>query len=384
MSTRIIRNAIMVAVATLWAASAAQAGSLFVMTDGLGSNEVVMYDRADDGALSFVGAFATGGEGVGDTTEPVDALGSQGSLVLSDDGRWLLAANAGSDEISVFQVYPQGLRLADKVGSGGSFPASIAISDGLVYVLNSGGDGNITGFRLGYDGTLRALPGSTRSLDAGGTNPPFFLVSPAQVGFTPDGTKLVVTQKGTDEIHVFPLDHYGRPSAAPVTTESVGSTPFGFTFSRHGYLVVAEPFGSGEVGEAGASAVSSYAVADDGALIPLARSVDNGQTATCWAATGGQRRFVYTTNNASDTVTGYRVRYSGRLDLLDADGIAGHTGHAPVDLALSPDGRFLYTLNAGDGTISMFAVNPFTGALSPLGDIGGLPAEDGIVGMAVL
>ena len=55
----------------------------------------------------------------------------------------------------------------------------------LLYVLNSGGDATISGFSVGSSGQLTPLSGSTRSLGVGGGSPPFFLVSPAQVGFTP-------------------------------------------------------------------------------------------------------------------------------------------------------------------------------------------------------
>jgi len=359
-------------------------GSVFVMTNGLDANEVVMFDRSSDGLLTRIGAFATGGRGVGDTTEPEDALGSQGSLVLSSDGRWLLAVNAGSDEISVFQVNSGSLTLADKVPSGGSFPASLALHDDLLYVLNSGGDGNITGFRLSEAGRLRPLRGSTRSLAAGGDNPPFFLVSPGQVGFTPDGSMLVVTQKGTNEIHIYPLDSNDLP-APRFTHMSNGTTPFGFAFSRFGRLLVAEAFGSAAVGTPGAGAVSSYTIRSNGASLPLGQpdsgSVGNSQTATCWLATSPGNNFAYTTNNGSSTVSGYRTRSGGAVQLL-GNGVSGHTGRAPVDLAVVPEGDFLYTLNAGDGTISMFNIARQTGDLTHLGDIGGLPAEDGIAGIA--
>src|SRR5207253_3208311 len=84
-------------------------------------NEIVAYDRAPDGSLTYVGAYATGGRGTGQPHLP-----SQGSVILSEDGRWLLAANAGSNEVSLFAVKDSGLQLVHAVASGGSSPTSAA------------------------------------------------------------------------------------------------------------------------------------------------------------------------------------------------------------------------------------------------------------------
>ncbi len=364
-------------------------GAVYAMTNAAGGNEIVVYDRADDGTLTLNGTEATGGQGgIGEPPEPEDALGSASPLILSKNQKWLFAVNAGSDEISVFRVRRDGLTLVDLVDSGGPFPVSLTLHRKLLYVLNSGGDGNITGFTVNGKGRLTPLAGSTRSLDAGGTNPPFFLESPAQVGFDRRGKVLVVTVKGqvvngigSNEIRVYPVDRDGLPSADPVTTISHGNIPFGFTFDRRNHLLVAEAFGNGLVGDPNASAVSSYDIAPDGTLELISASVENFQTATCWIARSSGR-YAYTTNNGSDTITGYRVGRDGALRLLNADGVTGATGVAPVDLAMTKNGRFLYNVNAGSGTVSMFRVSKRDGSLRAMGEIGGLPVNDGAVGIA--
>jgi 6-phosphogluconolactonase (cycloisomerase 2 family) len=362
-------------------------GAVYAMTNAANGNEIVVYDRDSKGHLSFAGQYPTGGLGTGGAApfEPVDALGSQGSLLLSKDNRLLFAVNAISNTISVFRVerHDNSLALIDQVDSGGDFPVSLTLHGDLLYVLNSGGEGNITGFTLDGDGNLTPIQDSTRTLDAGGDNPPFFLVSPAQIGFDPWGEHLLVTVKGSDSIHLFAIDEAGKPSQQPVTTISNGSTPFGFAFGRRGQLLVAEAFGTGSVGEPNVSAVSSYAIFDGGELEVISPSVANFQTASCWLTTNPGGRFAYTTNNASDTLSGYRVGKNGSLALLEDDGVSGHTGHAPVDLAMTDNGRFLYVLNAGSGSISMYRVKKFNGRLTSLGEIGGLPVENGSVGIAV-
>jgi len=159
-------------------------GAVYVQTNEA-DNSVIAFRRSADGTLEELGAYATGGTGSG-----APHLQSQGSVALSGDGRHLLAANAGSGDVSVFAVGAGGLELLQTLPSGGTSPTSVAERGGLVYVLNAG-DPSLAGFRL-VAGGLEPLAGSRRELapDA----------DPAQVGFSPDGGKIVVTERGTNSI----------------------------------------------------------------------------------------------------------------------------------------------------------------------------------------
>ena len=127
------------------------AGAVYTQSNDAAGNSILAFDRSADGALAPAGSYATGGLGTG------AGLGSQGAVVLDDD--LLLAVNAGSDQVSVFRVGERGLRLADVEPSGGDQPISVTVQDGLVYVLNAGGTGNVSGFRLSERGNLRPLDG---------------------------------------------------------------------------------------------------------------------------------------------------------------------------------------------------------------------------------
>ena len=117
----------------------------------------------------------------------------------------------------------------------------------LVYVLNAGGEGSITGFVKQHGCFLTPIEGSTVSLNiTDGQNPPFFLVAPAQIGFTPDGSHLVVLIKGRTEgsILLYPVDYTTGLLGEPTQTRSAGFTPFAFEFDGRGNLLVAEAFGT--------------------------------------------------------------------------------------------------------------------------------------------
>jgi 6-phosphogluconolactonase (cycloisomerase 2 family) len=282
--------------------------------------------------------------------------------VLTGSEKWLLAVNAGSDSVSVLAVHRRGLRLVEVQPSGGVRPVSVTEHRGLVYVLNAGSDG-IAGFTLGRDGRLRPLPGSDRPLSGVATDP-------AQIAFTPDGGVLVVTEKATNRIVTFRIDRDGLPGDGRVH-DSNGQTPFGFAFGTRDQLFVSEAFG----GAANASATSSYDIDRDGVLTTISASVDTNQTAACWVVVTPNGRFAYVTNTGSGSISGYAIDFDGTVELLDADGRTAVTGDgsAPIDMAITDSGRFLYSLNSGSTSIGAFRVRsdgslarlPFTGGLPP-------------------
>jgi 6-phosphogluconolactonase (cycloisomerase 2 family) len=249
------------------------------------------------------------------------------------------------------------------LASGGQFPASVAVHDRLVYVLNSGGAGSVQGYEIAGH-RLEPLPGSARSLGLANTNPPNFLSSPGQVGFTPDGSELLVTTKAsTSSIDVFQVSHDGRLSAAPVANPSATPVPFAFTFGAGGRLVA---------GEAGASSVTTYALGAGGTLGDP-RSASDGQAALCWIERVGDVYFV--SNTGSNNLSSFRVGADGQPALLQA--VAATTNAGPIDLASS--GGYLYAETGVNGTVDEFQVGA-NGTLTPIGTVAGLPP--GLEGIA--
>ena len=337
------------------------AGAVYTLTNAVDGNKVLAFNRAGDGSLLPTGEYATGGLGSG------GGLGNQGAVILSEDGRWLFAINAGSNEISVFAVRPGGLVLTDTVDSGGVLPVSVTADRDLLYVLNAGSD-NISGFHVNRRGKLEPLAGSTRPLSGSGT-------APAQISFSPEGDLLVVTEKATNRIDTYVVGKDGL-ATGPSVHASAGLTPFGFAFDPRGRLVVSEAAG----GAFEASSVTSYSVTEDGDLQAISAAVPTTETAACWVVITGNGRYAYTTNAGSGSLAGYAIGRDGRLSLLDPDGRSGVTGDGstPVDMAFANNSRYLYTLNAGADTISAFSVDA-DGALHALSTVN-LP--DGTNGLA--
>jgi 6-phosphogluconolactonase (cycloisomerase 2 family) len=337
-------------------------GAVFTQTNATSGNSVLIYHRSSDGSLAAGGSVATGGTGSG------AGLGSQGAVTLSDDGNWLLVVNAGSNEVSSFAVGGNGaLTLRGKASSGGVMPISVTVHEGLVYALNAGGTGNISGLRLAADGSLSPIAGSTRGLSTSAAGP-------AEVSFDPSGSWLVVTEKNTNKIDTWRIDANGFATGRVVNASS-GVTPLGFTFTSQGVLAVTEAFG----GAPNASATSTYTINANGTLSVISASTPTTETSACWIVATNNGRFVYATNATSGSVSGYSVS-QGRLDLLDPDGKSAVTGAAPSDEAISQNSHFLYTLNGGAHTISSFSVSQSAGDLSVAGSPVAVPV--GAVGIA--
>ena len=172
------------------------------MTNAANGNHIESYARDEDGSLRWVASVPTGGNGSGGTIDP---LHSQGSLILTPDHRLLFAVNAASGTVSSFRVNGAHLALADTEDSGGALPSALAQTGDLLYVLNSGGNGNITGFRVNPNGHIQPISHSTRGLSSSST-------SPTSLDFSPNGQFLAVVESSTNKVDLFKVFPNGRLS----------------------------------------------------------------------------------------------------------------------------------------------------------------------------
>jgi len=324
--------------------------AVFVMNDRPSGNQVIAYSRAEDGTLTQAAVYDTGGLGGQLEGSVVDHTASQGALALDPAAKLLFAVNPGSDSLSVFSVSGDVLRLRQVLPSGGAFPVSVTESEGYVYVLNAGQGGSIRGFVLA-GGTLYPNPGARRALSLPQATPGSgeqFTHTPAQIAFTPDGSRLVITTKAAGQsVEVFTA-HTLAP--VPVTTSLPGAVPFGFTFDPAGRLLVTE---------AGPNALASFSWSRNNRLTALS-TAPTEQAATCWVVAAGG--YYYASNAGSASVTGFSEQPNGALT-----GVGDTTTHhGTVDAASS--GRFVYVQGGAEGTLDEFEVQP-GGALTSLGSL---------------
>jgi 6-phosphogluconolactonase len=320
---------------------------VYVNDNTAGTNTIGAFDRRANGTLTPEAGspFPAGGAGTGAN------IGSQGALQVADHGRFLLAADAGSNQISVLRIGSNG-RLTPVAGSpvssGGLEPVSIAVHHHLVYVANDGAGGsNYTGFRLTGSGRLHPLAGSTVALPD--------TAQPGDVLFNATGTNLVGTRVGTSQIDSFKVGSDGLLIAAagsPFTAQGLG--PFGSEFRPTNPRQL---FVSNAHGGTNAGTVSAFRVAFNGNLTSIGASpFPDLQTAPCWVEISHDGRYLFTVNTAVPSISRYRIAVSGRLILLGTSAFNLPGGLGPVDARLAPDGRTLWVVDAGVAKVSGFRV----------------------------
>ena len=346
-------------------------GFVYVNDNTAGTNTVAAFARRGDGRLTPVpgSPFATGGAGTG------AGLASQGAVQVSSDGRFVIAVDAGSDQISVLRIKPGGaleLVSGSPVSSRGVQPVSVAEHDGLVYVANAGAGGaNYTGFTLSEGGHLRPVAGTTVSLpDA---------AQPGDVLFNTTGTHLAGTRVGTSQIDSFSVGADGRLTAAPGSPfPALGPGPFGSEFRPTN---PSQLFVSNAHGGTGNGTVSAFRVARDATLLSIGSSpFADAQTAPCWVEISHDGRYLFTVNTGSGSISSYAIAADGGLTLLGSTPVSAQGGVGAVDARLSTNGESLYVNESRVDAIGVFGVSG--GSLTELGSVS-LPAGATPAGLAV-
>ena len=417
-------------------------GAVYTATNALDGNQIAAFGRNSDGTLSFIDNFLTGGLGSTefDGGEGLDPLISADSIITTDDQRFLLAVNAGSDSITSFSINPDfSLTQVSTVDSGGVGPNSLAYNNGRVFVSNIDRDGlalgvagttrgepndegNITGFSLSSAGVLSPIPDSTIDLDN----------RPADLGFSANGERLIVSSitagsaalpgpNAANSISVFDVNANGSVGGlvGSATGTQVGNadgrnlaSAIDFdttTIDGNEFIVVTE---AREFNAAGApptlpalqsGSVSVYQLNDDGSLTTTTDDfatgdataspfADGNQLTACWIDFGADGTTFYVSNAITASVSSFSLNADGSLELIEvvaAEGTSGFANGATsgpevfgttdgfIDLDVSDDGEFLYQLEGLSGNIGVYSVDIDDASLTLIQEVTGfLPDID--------
>jgi hypothetical protein len=397
----------MIATPAIAVGMGAPVGAVYVASNAYSGNTILTFLRFADGSLVPASRVPTGGRGSGPGLLLADdPLASQNSLIVDSQNQLLFAVDAGSDDVSVLAIHRGGLGPVDRESSRGSYPVSLALFDHTLYVLNAVGN-SVTGYSVGTGGHLTyrqtcALPGlpagdGILAGDSAHSAQPVVTQTAGQVGFSPDGTKLVVVSKEGPRLANFPFGNTsgsGRifvyntdpathalncsnppttatlPQNAPLPGNTIqGKFPFDFAWSTQGHLLLTEVFGTGTNPQVPGSAVQSFTLASDGSLKPDGSPVGSGELVVCWIVRNGDR--VYTANFLGDDISRYQSGNGGSLQLISGVAASFPQSQSPIDLAITNDGQFIYQLATGSAQVLPFRVET-SGALTAL-----TPVSDG-------
>jgi 6-phosphogluconolactonase len=323
-------------------------GYVYLNNNTAGANTISGFSRSADGALTALpgSPFAAGGAGLG------VGIASQGAIQSADHGRYLLAVDAGSNQISVLRIDDDG-SLSPVAGSpfdsSGVEPDSIAVNHGLVYVSNTGQGGtNYSGFTLSWGGQLHPIPGSTVTLPPGS--------GPGEVVLNANNSKLAGMRVTTSLIDSFALDRSGRPHPAPGSPYAAqGLGPFGSQFSPTN---PDELFVDNAHNGTGLGTVSAYEHLRDGTLFSIGDSpFADFQTAPCWLVISPDGRYVYALDTGSGYISSYAIARDGLLTLVSNTPVSSTPGVTGTDITLSGDGHTLYLNMSKVNGVGEFAVH---------------------------
>ncbi|HWZ42658.1 MAG TPA: beta-propeller fold lactonase family protein [Candidatus Saccharimonadales bacterium] len=354
-------------------------GAVYVQTDGSAQvvggisvgNEVIAFFRHADGTLTEAGRFATGGSGTG------AHLVSAGSVTLAtvDGNQFLYVINTATSDISVFSVQATSLSFLQRIASGTVRPGGVTVHDHLLYAVGEA-SANIVGFRIGSDGLLTVIPGSSRTVNGTVASEPF------QVLFDNTGTLLAVSDENINAVSTFVVDPVTGLAQGPIFNNAFGVNPFGMIFDQFNHLFVT----AGGFDVPNVSDMSSFTVNPGGTLQVVSPNVLNHRQFECWIAitsdagnNGGH--YGYTDNTGDSTISSYFVKPDGSITLINsvAATVPGSPLAGIVDNGMSPDSKFFYAASFL-GSVNVFAIQP-DGGLVTVQNVQGLPV--GMAGMAV-
>ena len=226
------------------------------------------------------------------------------------------------------------------IGSGGQFPVSIAVHGDQVFVLNAWGGASVAGFRQ-FGGYLIPVPSWTRDLGLQTSSSTVFTATPGQIGFTPDGSQLVVTTKNAaDTVDVFRDGLFG-PSAEPTVTSLPGA---GGLRGRR------DPAGRDLPGSGAGprhrtrnhlqDTVATFAIAPSGRLTQLVRC-------SGWTRCRCRRWRRTAPGTVTEPVSVREPPGDGAVTLQGTT----PTDAGTVDAAVSSDGQYLYVQAGGPGNV---------------------------------
>ncbi|BCL13589.1 lactonase family protein [Micromonospora sagamiensis] len=227
----------------------------------------------------------------------------------------------------------------------------------VLYAANELPEGQVSAWRVAPDGDLTPLGTG----DTGGAEP-------CHLAVTPDGRHLVAANYGGGSVAVFPLDGAGVPSGRSDLVVHSGHGPDPQRQeAAHAHMVSPDPDGGPlYVVDLGTDSVYRYDLdAATGRLVPRAPRVrTHAGTGPRHLARHPDGRRVYLVGELDGTVTALDRDAEGALHQRGRVPASGRTGHVqPAEIAVGPQGRFLYVANRGVGTLAVFALD---GALPEL------------------
>ncbi len=365
---------------------------VFVESNLISGNSILAFRNNGSGMLSFIGSTPAGGTGVYDPTfaiPPRSGTNDQDQAIqVSPDRSLLFAVNSGSNSIAVFHIYSDGSLqpvFGSPFPSGGTDPVSVGLKGDILAVANKDEDPhqspfvvmpNYTSFRVGDDGGLTPIPGSTVSVA--------YFSSPSQALPSSLGELFFGADTLGALLHAFRVED-GRlrqnpPVAAPdsvfagvrffgqpnpphfvIGLQTHPTLPIlyvGFTTAaKLGVYRYSAGGGPGEEERGDREGEDG----DRGGKLSFIRAVPNSGLGICWILLNRAGTRIYTVNTFDNSVSVYDSTDPWNPTEIQHLHMVDNTG-GPTSLALDRSEQFLYVVSQRVETFS----KPFSNAIHVL------------------
>ncbi|KAJ7709234.1 hypothetical protein B0H16DRAFT_1631573 [Mycena metata] len=327
-------------------------GAAYFMTNEASGNYLVSSSIGSDGKLTLYEAVYTGGNGTRALTPfDTDPLFSQGSVGVSQAGRFVTNVNAGSNTVSVHaidifnpaQLWPIG----KPVSSGGDFPNSLVINKAgnRVCVVNAGAVNGVSCYKFNWSHGLTPIPNSIRSLQLNQTTPVNGSAStPSQIIFSADEKQLIVSVK-TGYLAIWDINADGSLSST-FSTVSGGAIPFSITpIPGQNALLVSDPGVGYDIFNLDGTKAKAATIS-----VPVA-----GQVAICWSTYSPESGNFYLIDVETSIISEVDIAKSLNSTVVKQYPL-GTDG--PLDTVVGTVGKndFMYTLAAKATGLTVLSV----------------------------
>jgi YVTN family beta-propeller protein len=326
-------------------------------SDGDGIGDVC--DDSDDDAYptNVIATTAVGPE-----------YGPYGGIAVSPDGKFAYVSNQSEGTVYVIQTSDNTVVDTDlttdeidpiKVGLG-PFGVSMTRKGEYVYVSNSW-DGTVSIIRT-EDNTVIDTDPIEEGIQGIKVGP-----CPYGVSVTPDGDYVYVCDLCEGKVYVI------RTSDNTVTTiDDVGTWPYGVIVSPNGDFAYVSDFSDDRVY---VIRTSDNTVIDMDPIEDGTQGIQVGRLPIGVSVTPNGD-YVYVSNSMSGTVSVIRTSDNTVIDMDPIeDGTQGvKVGNEPSGVSVTPNGKYVYVSNSGDGTVSVIRTSdntvidtdPSTVAIDPI------------------
>jgi 6-phosphogluconolactonase len=293
-------------------------------------------------------------------------------LAVHPDRRTLYAVNeapgsdGGNGSISAFAIDGKTGRLTflNKVSSGGRDPCHLTIDQYGRWLLAANySSGSVSVFPIRDNGRLGAASAFVQHSGSG--KDPRRQEGPHahSVNLSPDGCFLLVSDLGLDKILIYRFDSAKGSLAAndpPFVKLSAGAGPRHISFHPNGRFVY-------QINELN-STLTAFAYDADGGSLREVETIStlpqgfSGNSTTAEVAVHPDGTFVYGSNRGHDSIAVFAIK--GDKCILEPVEYVSTRGKTPRQFAIDPTGNYLFAANQNSGEIVVFRIDRTTGKLT--------------------